>query len=49
MSVAQAHDLSTHLEDEIADALPQTEVVIHVEPEEEAEAAYPSGADRARR
>jgi cation diffusion facilitator family transporter len=36
MSVADAHDLTTHLEDEIADALPQTEVVIHVEPEEEA-------------
>jgi divalent metal cation (Fe/Co/Zn/Cd) transporter len=36
MSVADAHDLTTHLEDEIAGALPQTEVVIHVEPEEEA-------------
>jgi cation diffusion facilitator family transporter len=36
MSVAAAHDLTTHLEDEIAGALPQTEVVIHVEPEEEA-------------
>jgi cation diffusion facilitator family transporter len=39
MSVADAHDLTTHLEDEIAGALPQTDVVIHVEPEEEAEQA----------
>lgn len=37
MSVAAAHDLSSHLESDIADALPQTEVVIHVEPEDEAE------------
>ncbi len=37
MSVAAAHDLSSHLESDIADALPQTEVVIHVEPEEEAQ------------
>lgn len=46
MPVAAAHDLSTHLEVEIADALPQTDVVIHVEPEDEAEtvphAAAPS-------
>ena len=38
MSVAAAHDLSTHLEDEIADVLPQTDVVIHLEPEDEAAA-----------
>lgn len=36
MSVAAAHDLSSHLEDEIAEALPRTDVVIHVEPEGEA-------------
>lgn len=36
MSVAAAHDLSTHLEGDIANALPQTDVVIHVEPEDEA-------------
>lgn len=36
MSVAAAHDLSSHLEDEIADVLPQSDVVIHLEPEEEA-------------
>jgi cation diffusion facilitator family transporter len=38
MSVAAAHDLSSHLEDEIADVLPQADVVIHLEPEEEAAA-----------
>ena len=43
MSVAAAHDLSSHLESDIADALPQTEVVIHVEPEEEAEGEAISG------
>ena len=37
MSIGQAHALSTHLEDEIAAALPYTEVTIHMEPEEEAE------------
>ncbi len=37
MSVGQAHALSTHLEDEIAVALPHTEVTIHLEPEEEAQ------------
>jgi len=37
MSVGQAHALSTHLEDEIAAALPHTEVTIHMEPEEEAQ------------
>ncbi len=36
LSVAAAHDLSTHLEDEIAGALPQTDIVIHIEPEDEA-------------
>lgn len=39
MSVAAAHDISTHLEDEIAHALPETDVVIHVEPDDEAETA----------
>lgn len=39
MSVADAHDLSSHLEDEIADVLPQSDVVIHVEPEGEAAAS----------
>jgi cation diffusion facilitator family transporter len=38
MSVAAAHDLSSHLEDEIADVLPQSDVVIHLEPEDEAAA-----------
>jgi cation diffusion facilitator family transporter len=44
MSVADAHHLSSHLEDEIADVLPQTDVVIHVEPEDEAAAvvSHPS-------
>ncbi len=44
LSVAAAHDLSTHLEDEIADALPQTDIVIHIEPANEA-AEHPSGTD----
>jgi len=43
LSVAAAHDLSTHLEDEIAGALPQTDIVIHIEPENEA--ARPTGTD----
>jgi cation diffusion facilitator family transporter len=43
MSVADAHDLSTHLEDEIADALPQTDVVIHVEPDDESARSHASG------
>jgi cation diffusion facilitator family transporter len=43
MSVADAHSLTTHLEDEIAGALPQTDVVIHVEPEEEAEMSSGAG------
>jgi cation diffusion facilitator family transporter len=47
LSVAAAHDLSTHLEDEIADALPQTDIVIHIEPEDEAEAVQHAAADRA--
>jgi cation diffusion facilitator family transporter len=34
--IEQAHDLASHLEDEIADVLPQTEVTIHMEPESEA-------------
>jgi cation diffusion facilitator family transporter len=38
MSVSQAHDLSTHLEGEIAGVLPQADIVIHVEPEDQAEA-----------
>ncbi|MCA1669133.1 MAG: cation diffusion facilitator family transporter [Thermomicrobia bacterium] len=46
LSVAAAHDLSTHLEDEIADALPQTDIVIHIEPENEA--AHPAGTDDTR-
>ncbi len=37
MSVGEAHDLSSHLEDEIAAALPQTDVTIHMEPDDEAE------------
>lgn len=41
MSVGQAHALSTHLEDEIAAALPHTEVTIHMEPEEEAQRQPP--------
>ncbi len=46
MSVAAAHDLSSHLEDEIADVLPQADVVIHLEPENEAAAnASPPVAD----
>ena len=46
MSVAAAHDLSTHLEDEIADVLPQSDVVIHVEPENEAATSVaPPAAD----
>ena len=48
MSVEQAHNLSTHLEDEIVDALPQTEVVIHVEPDDEAEAARARKAEQDR-
>lgn len=36
MSVSDAHDLSSHLEDEIVGALPHTDVVIHVEPDDEA-------------
>ncbi len=47
LSVAAAHDLSTHLEDEIAGALPQTDIVIHIEPENEAEAVQHAAADRA--
>lgn len=39
MSVGAAHALSSHLEDEIAAALPHTDVTIHMEPEEEAERA----------
>ncbi len=46
LSVAAAHDLSTHLEDEIGDALPQTDIVIHIEPEDEAVQRSPT--DRAR-
>lgn len=46
MSVAQAHALSTHLEDEIAAALPQTDVTIHLEPEEEAERQQRVADDR---
>lgn len=34
--IEQAHDLASHLEEEIADVLPQTEVTIHMEPESEA-------------
>lgn len=37
MSVGEAHALSSHLENEIAAALPQTDVTIHMEPEDEAE------------
>ncbi|MDQ2786252.1 MAG: cation diffusion facilitator family transporter [Chloroflexota bacterium] len=48
LSVAAAHDLSSHLEDEIADALPQTDIVIHIEPENEAATAHPSGAENVR-
>ncbi|MDQ6604463.1 MAG: cation diffusion facilitator family transporter [Chloroflexota bacterium] len=46
LSVAAAHDLSTHLEDEIAGALPQTDIVIHIEPE--GEAARQTGAGNTR-
>lgn len=46
LSVAAAHDLSTHLEDEIAGALPLTDIVIHIEPEDEA--AQQTGANDAR-
>jgi divalent metal cation (Fe/Co/Zn/Cd) transporter len=46
LSVAAAHDLSTHLEDEIGDALPQTDIVIHIEPEDEAVQRSPT--DRVR-
>lgn len=35
--IERAHDLASHLEDEIADVLPQTEVTIHMEPESEAQ------------
>ncbi|MGI8687686.1 MAG: cation diffusion facilitator family transporter, partial [Thermomicrobiales bacterium] len=45
LSVAAAHDLSTHLEDEITDALPQTDIVIHIEPENEAATVPQSAAD----
>jgi len=45
LSVAAAHDLSTHLEDEIADALPQTDIVIHIEPENEAATVHQSTMD----
>lgn len=45
LSVAAAHDLSTHLEDEIADALPQTDIVIHIEPENEAATVHRAGAE----
>ncbi len=48
LSVAAAHDLSTHLEDEITDALPQTDIVIHIEPEGEAATARLSGAENVR-
>lgn len=49
LSVAAAHDLSTHLEDEIADALPQTDIVIHIEPENEAGTGQQSTTNHARR
>ncbi len=39
MSVGAAHALSSHLEDEIAAALPLTDVTIHMEPEDEAQKA----------
>ncbi len=48
MSVAAAHDLSTHLEGEIADVLPQADVVIHVEPEDEAVSADRANGDAGR-
>lgn len=48
LSVAAAHDLSTHLEDEIGDALPQTDIVIHIEPENEAAATQQPAREHAR-
>jgi cation diffusion facilitator family transporter len=43
MSVAQAHELCDHLEEELRRAIPQAQVEIHIEPREVVEAAPASG------
>lgn len=47
LSVAQAHEFCDHLEKDIADQLPNTDVTIHVEPPPSGNTVEPGGDDEA--